>query len=58
MSVVVVPFGEEHLDAAAALLAQRHRADRAREPDLPARFEEAAATRDALRAALARDGTG
>ena len=39
MSVAVVPFSDEHLDGAANLLAARHRANRTREPALPARFE-------------------
>lgn len=44
MSLEVVPFTEEYLEDAARLLASRHRADRKREPDLPAQFEDAAAT--------------
>jgi len=40
MSLAVVPFTDEHLAGAAALLAARHRADRARVPALPARFEQ------------------
>jgi hypothetical protein len=35
----IAPFRVEHLDAAAPLLAARHRNDRVRMPDLPARFE-------------------
>jgi GNAT superfamily N-acetyltransferase len=39
MGVLVVPFSAAHVAGAAALLAARHRTDRAREPRLPARFE-------------------
>jgi len=42
----IVPFAQEHLEAAAALLAARHRADRARTPARSVRFESPA---DALR---------
>src|SRR5688500_16571376 len=58
MATEIVPLTPEHLEPAAALLAARHRADRAREPDLPARFEEPAPAREALQAALDHDGTG
>jgi ribosomal protein S18 acetylase RimI-like enzyme len=49
------PFAEEDLDAAAELLAQRHRRHRAAEPLLPARFEDAAAARAEVEAAWQRD---
>jgi len=39
-------FAEEHLDAAGALLAARHRVHRAAEPLLATRFEDAAACRE------------
>ncbi|HWQ28332.1 MAG TPA: GNAT family N-acetyltransferase [Dehalococcoidia bacterium] len=45
MALTVVPFEPEHLDAAAELLAARHRRDRVREPRLPAAFEAAEAAR-------------
>jgi GNAT superfamily N-acetyltransferase len=41
VTLEVLPFGEEHLPAAAVLLAERHRRHRAAEPLLPAAFEEA-----------------
>ena len=50
------PFADEHLDAAAELLAERHRRHRAAEPTLPARFEDAAAAREEIEAAWRRDG--
>jgi GNAT superfamily N-acetyltransferase len=53
MSLDVVPFAAAHLDAAAALLAARHRRDRRRARALPARFEEPAAARPLLEEALA-----
>jgi len=46
--VDITPFSAEYLDAAAALLAARHRADRARESDLPAHFEAPGAARALL----------
>jgi GNAT superfamily N-acetyltransferase len=58
MATAIVPFDEHHLDDAAALLAARHRADRAREADLPPRFEDAAAAREALQEVLATPRTG
>ena len=51
MRLEVMPFAAEHLDEAAALLAARHRADRAREPELSARFEEPTAARAELEVA-------
>jgi GNAT superfamily N-acetyltransferase len=50
MQFAFEPFDSEHLDAAAELLAARHRADRTRAPELPERFENAEAAREALRA--------
>lgn len=49
----LAPFSEAHLDAAAALLAARHRADRAGASLLPARFEAPAEVRAQVAAALA-----
>src|SRR5919201_344859 len=50
------PFADEHLDAAAELLAERHGRHREAEPTLPARFEDAAAAREEIEAAWRRDG--
>src|ERR671930_191104 len=50
------PFADEHLDAAAELLAERHRRHRVAEPTLPARFEDPAAAREEIEAAWRRDG--
>src|SRR5919202_4000750 len=50
------PFADEHLDAAAELLAARHRRHRAAEPMLPARFEDPAAAREEVEAEWRRDG--
>jgi ribosomal protein S18 acetylase RimI-like enzyme len=49
------PFADEHLDAAAELLAERHRRHRATEPTLPARFEDPVATREEVEKAWRRD---
>jgi len=51
------PFSEEHLEAAAELLAERHRRQRLAEPLLPARFEEAAEAREEVEAAWAKEGS-
>jgi GNAT superfamily N-acetyltransferase len=56
MALEVVPFAGAHLDAAATLLAARHRRDRRRAPALPARFEEPAAVRSVLETTLAGEG--
>ncbi|MGE0541063.1 MAG: GNAT family N-acetyltransferase [Dehalococcoidia bacterium] len=48
MSLTVVPFADHHLEAAAVLLASRQRADRTREPDLPARLTESERAREFL----------
>src|SRR5918911_2905554 len=50
------PFADEHLDAAAGLLAERHRRHRAAEATLPARFEDAAAAREEVEKAWRREG--
>src|ERR671934_1235333 len=44
----IVAFSEEHLDGAAALLAERHRTHRRAEPLLPERFEDAASARHVI----------
>lgn len=48
MALTFAPFGEQHLEGAAALLAARHARDRAREPALPATFQSPAAARPTL----------
>jgi len=55
--VHVRPFGRADLDAAASLLAARHRADRSRAPFLPARFETHEAALTALEESLAEPHT-
>jgi ribosomal protein S18 acetylase RimI-like enzyme len=50
------PFADEHLDAAAELLTERHRRHRAVEATLPARFEDAAAAREEVEKAWRREG--
>jgi ribosomal protein S18 acetylase RimI-like enzyme len=52
----VVPFSDEHLDAAAALLAARHARQRAAEPLLSARYQEPDATRKELEVLWRTDG--
>jgi hypothetical protein len=44
------PFADEHVEAAGALLAARHRRQRATEPLLPARFEDVATASAAVEA--------
>ena len=50
------PFADEHLDDAAALLAERHRRHRQSEPLLSAAFEDPAAARVELESAWRADG--
>lgn len=50
------PFADEHLDAAAALLAERHRRHRAAEPLISPRYEDAAAARAEVEALWRADG--
>src|SRR5262245_1765931 len=50
----IVPFGEEHLDAAAALLAARHERQRREFPELPAQVDY----RAEIQALLADGATG
>jgi ribosomal protein S18 acetylase RimI-like enzyme len=56
--VEIRPFSDEHLDAAAALLAARHERHRAAESLLPARYEDPAAAREELEALLRQDASG
>jgi GNAT superfamily N-acetyltransferase len=49
-------FSDEHLDAAAELLAERHRRHRQAEPLLPARFEDPAEARTEVEKAWRRAG--
>jgi GNAT superfamily N-acetyltransferase len=51
MALTIVPFTDDHLDAAAMLFAARHGADRAREPDFPEHLTEPAQARDFLQRA-------
>lgn len=59
----IQPFADEHVDAAAALLAERHRRHREAEPllpeidDFPAQVEEAWSRDESSGAAAIRDGT-
>lgn len=50
MKTQITPFTEEHIPEAGGLLAQRHRANRAVQPLLPARFEEPAVATKAVEA--------
>lgn len=50
MHLEIVPFRDEHVDAAAPLLASRHQADRQVEPALPAQFERSEVARNAIEA--------
>jgi GNAT superfamily N-acetyltransferase len=54
----ISPFSDEHLDAAAELLAARHRRHRQAEPLLPVRYEDPVEGRAAIEALLATDGAG
>ncbi len=54
----IVPFADEHLTPAAALLAIRQARWRTFEPDLSARYEDPATVRPLLAEALAADGAG
>ena len=51
----IVPFAVEHLDGAAKLLAERHRAHRLVEPGLDPRYEEPEAAREEIGALLRAD---
>lgn len=52
----VVPFAEDHLDGAAALLAERHRTQRLAEPGLDPAYEDPAAARAEIEAILRSEG--
>ena len=52
----IVPFSGEHLEGAAALLAERHRAHRLVEPGLDPAYEEPAATRREIEELCGIDG--
>lgn len=54
MSVQIIPFDNELLSQAAALLAARHRCDRAALPLLPKRFEDTAVAGRAIEAVCAK----
>ena len=53
----IVPFGEEHLGGAAALLAERHRAQRLVEPGLDLRYEDPGAARGEIEELCHADGS-
>jgi GNAT superfamily N-acetyltransferase len=57
MPLTIESFRDGHLDAAGDLLAARHRADRQRQSELPARFEEPEHTRKAVEGALRGRGS-
>jgi GNAT superfamily N-acetyltransferase len=52
----IVPFADEHLDGAGALLAERHAAQRLVEPGLDARYEQPDAARAEIEDLLRADG--
>ena len=54
-SAEILPFGPEHVEGAAEVLAARHRRHRAAEPLLAATYEDPAACRDLIAAAYAAD---
>jgi ribosomal protein S18 acetylase RimI-like enzyme len=56
MSVDFVPFQDDFLSQAAALLAARHRREQAALPELPPRFEDAGVARKAVESAWRRPG--
>ncbi len=57
MRLITTPFEPSaHLDSATALLAERHRRDRLRDPRLPAQFEELSASRAQIEHALTTAG--
>jgi ribosomal protein S18 acetylase RimI-like enzyme len=57
MLITIVPFQDEHLAAAGAILALRHHRDRLARPELPARFEDAHVACRAVEAAWRRPWT-
>ena len=52
----IVPFTPDHLDGAARLLAERHRAHRVVEPGLDARYEAPEAAREEIEGLVRSDG--
>jgi hypothetical protein len=58
VSFHVIPFNDGLLPQAGGLLARRHQRDRVALPGLPARFEDPAVAREAIRAALQRKQAG
>ncbi|MBD0329801.1 MAG: GNAT family N-acetyltransferase [Thermoleophilia bacterium] len=54
---LIEPFADEHLDAAGALLAERHARHREAEPFLPARYEDPATARAEVEALWRADDT-
>ena len=52
----IIPFADDHLDAAGELLADRHRRHREAEPLLPERYEDPGRAREAIEALLATAG--
>ena len=56
LSSSIVPFADEHLDGAATLLAERHRAQRLVEPGLDPAYEDSAAARAEIEELLATAG--
>ncbi len=53
----LIPFGDEHLEAAATLLAERHARHRAAEPLLPVAYEEQDAAKAEIEALRNAEGT-
>jgi len=56
VNIEIVPFQDKHSEEAGALLAERHRRDRLRLPELPARFENPAAAAVAVAATWQQAG--
>jgi len=56
VNIEIVPFQDKHSEEAGALLAERHRRDRLRLPELPARFENSAAAAAAVAATWQQAG--
>jgi len=56
VNIEIVPFQDKHSEEAGALLAERHRRDRLRLPELPARFETSAAAAAAVAATWQQAG--
>ena len=52
----IVPFADEHVDGAARLLAERHRAQRLLEPGLDPKYEQPGAVHSEIEALCGREG--